>query len=79
MTVLDHPRRTQRITAAQDNLITAIAKYRLQRVVRQLAYNEWNELLTAAMACEFEHPGSGMEVLRNAQWRRKRRRKNAAA
>ena len=79
MTVLEHPRRTQRITAAKENLMTAICKYRLERSVGRLTQNEWNELLIRAMAYEFERPGAGIEVLRKALRRRKTRRKNAAA
>ena len=79
MTVLDHPRRTQRITTAKENLINAICKQRLERAVSQLAQDEWDELLTRAMAYEFERPGAGIDVLRSALRRRNTRRRNAAA
>ena len=79
MTVLEHPYRTQRITAAKENLITAIGRHRLERAVSQLAHGEWDELLTTAMAYEFERPGAGIDVLRSALRRRNTRRRNAAA
>ena len=79
MTVLEHPYRTQRITAAKENLINAICKHRLERSVRRLARDEWNELLTTAMAYELEQPGAGIDVLRKALRRGKARQKNAAA
>ena len=79
MAVLEHPYRTQRITAAKENLMTGICRHRLERAVSQLRQDEWDELLTRAMAYEFERPGAGIEVLRKALRRRKTRRKNAVA